>query len=344
MSAVLKKVVLAILLLFGATAVPARETALPIAVGALQGDLLQKSEWDFSRQWLTDDRARMSVRVYGDSLLAETYGSRRFWYGIGGDSLTYRGEEDRLTTITPDSAVFVASLPFDFGTGNISVFEARGTGGGRRFEVREHVALEYAASPRPGILIIAPGDTISNVLLVRERRHVTVSFPDDSLAADMYMVTEICRWYDKAAAETLLPLAVQRSVYTVPLSEDAKPVSSSAYLPERGAYGERSRDNAAETDNCIDPDAVGKALDNAAVSCDGRTVTVRAAMPQAGLHIAVDVMDAAGRLYMHEDAVSGTGTDEITLDCSSLRQGQYIAAVGVEDVAVAPKKELVIIR
>lgn len=342
----MKKTLFLLLLLFVSLILPAREMILPLALAPLQGNLLQMSTWDFSQQWIAGDKAKTTVCVYGDSLLAETYDGRRFWYDICGDSILYAGEEDRLTSISLDKPVYVLSIPLRqcANNGN-SEFNAIGKGGGRQFDVREIGSLDFTSSAKPGILILASGDTVPNVLVVRELRNVTAYPSDDSLATTR-LITEIYRWYDSNGLVSLLPLAVQRSVYIgASVTLDSSPASSVAYLPERNAFKSGRQDDDGDNGrNPADAGAVESALKDAVVSCDGHKVTVQVAMPQSELHLTVDIMDAAGRLYLHEDAFSSGTTDEMTLDCTSLRQGQYIVATGVEDIAVAPKKELIIIR
>lgn len=344
----MKKALFLLLLLFAALILPAREMILPMALAPLQGDLLHMSIWDFSQQWIAGDKAKTTICVYGDSLLAETYDGRRFWYDIIGDSLLYNGEEDRLTSICLDKPVYISSVPLSHGANNGSpVFSACGKGGGRQFSVSEFGSLEFTSSAQPGVLILAPGDTVSNVLAVRELRYITAYPTDDSLATT-HLIAETYRWYDSDGLESLLPLAVQRSVYIrASVSLDSNPATSMAFLPERVGFDRRRQDDGGNGDinsHQADADAVEAALNAAVVSCDGRKVTVRVTMPQSELHLTVDIMDAAGRLYLHEDAFSSGTTEEMTLDCTSLRQGQYIVATGVEDIAVAPKKELIIIH
>ena len=342
----MKKTLFLFLLLFASLILPAREMILPMALAPLQGNLLQMSTWDFSQQWIAGDKAKTTICVYGDSLLAETYDGRRFWYDIIGDSLLYSGEEDRLTSISLDKPVYISSVPLSHGANNGSpVFSACGKGGGRQFSVSEFGSLEFASSAQPGVLILAPGDTISNVLAVRELRDITAYPTDDSLATT-HLIAETYRWYDSDGLASLLPLAVQRSVYIgTSVSLASNPATSMAFLPERVGFDRRRQDDDGDINSHqANADAVEAALNAAVVTCDGRKVTVRVTMPQSELHLTVDIMDAAGRLYLHEDAFSSGTTDEMTLDCTSLRQGQYIVATGVEDIAVAPKKELIIIR
>ncbi|MBP3536319.1 MAG: hypothetical protein J6J93_02130 [Muribaculaceae bacterium] len=338
----MKKLLLSIILT-SAVISPAREAVLPIAVAPLEGNLLGQSSWDFSNQWIVDDKARMSVCTYGDSLLTETFDGRRFWYEICNDSLLYSGEEDRLTSIFLDSPAFVTRLPLDAGKENVGTdFVASGSGGGRRFDVSERGILFFSKSPRTGIMIAAAGDTVGNVLLVRERRHVAASFPDDSVSYDSRLITETYRWYDSEGIATLVPLAIQRTVSAVSLSNDTSVVSSAAYLPER--CGQRQKASTYKPTDAVDDKALESALNASTVSCDGTTVAIRTSIPYAGLTVTADIMDAAGRLYLHESMLSdGTGMT-IDIDCSGLRSGQYIAAIGVENTSVAPKKEIIIIR
>ena len=84
----------AVILLFLSAFAPvlmAQTREFPIEAEAIKGDVLHTNVWDFSLQWLRNDRGRANVQVYGDSLLAETLDGRRFWYSCSGDSVLYRG-------------------------------------------------------------------------------------------------------------------------------------------------------------------------------------------------------------------------------------------------------------
>lgn len=335
------------LAILSALQVYAREIMLPLVVDPLKGELLDTAVWDFSQQWSGDDRSGTSVHVYGDSLLAETVAGRRYWYCISGDSIFYNGEEDRLTTIVAERPVYMISGPLVPGSANGGItFTAEGKGGGRRFAVSERGTLGFAVARQPGTLILAPGDTVRNAIAVREIRNVEASFPDDSPAASTVMTTVTYRWYDSEGAASLLPLAVQRSVYaSAAVTADAEPAVSSAYIPERGSLKNRGHENdSQETDPAADVPAIGAALSEASVTCDGRSVTVTAAIPEAGLTLTLDIMDEAGCLYLHDSTVTDGAQSEITLDCRSLRTGRYIAAIGIENIAVAPRKGIIIIR
>lgn len=342
----MKKLLLSAVILFIAWAVSAEKVSFPVAVAPLRGDILGYAAWDFSQNGLIDDNARTSVCSYGDSLLSEIYEGRRYWYNTSIDTLSFLGEEDRLTSIVLAAPAHVASTPLDFGINNAGVgFEARGEGAGRRFDIRERGRLEFASSTRPGVLILSPGDTIENVLLTRERRHVTATFPDDSLSRASHLIVELYRWYDIDGCVSLIPIALQRTIYkSQSLSSDAVPSSSVAYLPETAGVGRRQNNDDCSDKNDLEPDAIEAALETAVITCDGRTVSVSVDMPQSGLTLSLDIVDAAGRLYLHESCISSGATDEMSLDCSGLRAGQYLAVVSVENITVVPKKKLVIIR
>lgn len=324
---------------------------LPTEVEALRGELLLNNRWDFSQQWLSSDRGQTLICNYGDSLLAETVEGRRHWYGLQQDSIIYIGEEDRLTVINLDSTVIIARrTPDGDFSGVVTEFSASGTGGGRRFSIIENGIIDFSSSELAGTLIIAPGDTLHNVRAVRERRAFTATFPDDSAAVSTSAVIETYRWYDGDGLRTLLPVAVQRAVYpsvngALP-AKDAEPTFALTFLPDRSEFIVKDRDNSegqADPEQ-PDPEALAGALAGATLQCDGRMVTVAVEMPEAGLTVTVDIMDAAGHLYLHESAVSSGECDEISLDCNSLRSGEYIAAIGVDGIDVSPEKRLVIIR
>lgn len=105
-------------MILAAVAASSEELALPVAVGALAGDVLGCGIWDFSRQEILDDDAKTIVRVYGDSLMSETFGSRRFLYSTANDSIYFLGEEDLLTSIVLDNPAFIAESLLDCGSHN----------------------------------------------------------------------------------------------------------------------------------------------------------------------------------------------------------------------------------
>lgn len=338
----------AVILLILSASVPvmmAQTREFPIEAEAIKGDVLHTNVWDFSLQWLRNDRGRANVQVYGDSLLAETLDGRRFWYSCSGDSVLYRGEEDRLTAINLAEPAFTHIRPLSAGFTNGGVaFIASGTGGGKRFDISETGSLEFFGSARKGRLILAPGDTIANVLAVRERRYATASFPTDSAAQQTLIMTETYRWYDSDGLISLIPLVIQRSTYCPYSPTDSVALTSTAYLPERGDISVSDSEDYKAKNNIPDINIINDALQRATIVCDGRAVTVSTSMPQAGITLTVDIVDAAGRLYLHDSAISSGSADEISLDCSSLHTGEYIAAVGVENLPVNPKKQLIIIR
>ncbi len=332
-----------IILLFSISA-SAQVRELPCRVEALSSDPLTTDIWDFSQQWRSDDRNNTTIQVYGDSLLAEAIEGRRYWYSIKSDSIFFCGEEDRLTAIRPDTAALIAIKPIScgFSNGNVA-FDAHGTGGGKKFPIAEKVTDETMTSLHPGLLILAPGDTVCNVVAVTERRFALVTFPEDSTATETHTMTETVRWYDVDGLRSLLPIALQHSVYYPYTPSSLVPSYTAAYLPERGEYIVKDPslgENKAEFDYV----AIQKALDSATISFDGRRVNASISLYYSGLGIRLDIVDAAGQAFIHQSVVSDGATDEIAVDCSDLRSGEYIAVLSIENTPATPKKELVIIR
>lgn len=316
-----------------------RDRVFPCERSPLRGDLLSASIWDFSGQWLSTDRGRSNVRVYGDSLLAETVNGRRCWHHVSSDSLLYMSEEDRLTMLRLDTAVFSSPRPIRQGFSSTTAYSASGHGSGKRFAITVTGTLEFESSPRTGLLIPASGDTLRGISVTRERRTFTATFPDDTTASPVSCLVETYRWYDPDGLSSLLPVAMQRTV-RFGNDREAEPSYSMAFLPDRN--GHNGDNEAWKTDSGMhtDPEAVASALRDASVSSDGRTVRVNVTLPADGLTLAVDIIDASGRLYLHQASMSG----DVTLDCSSLRQGEYIAVISVEEASASPEKRLVIIR
>lgn len=327
-----------------------RDRAFPIEVSALKGDLFEMRAWDFSQEWMVAVDSRTNVIVYGDSLVSESIAGRRAWYLAKDDSLSYLGEEDRLMSVSCDSAAFLCKLPVCHGYDGHTRFSAKGKGGGRKFEIAESGMIDFQVSANPGKLILSQGDTIANVTLARERRNFTASFPEDSLANDVYMTVETYRWFDKTGLANHLPLALQQSVYyrtnsDYTIIKDSEAASARAFIADRSAVEKvDGQDEASDEDVMPDFDAIREDLKNVRAGCDGRIVTVGYDMQQCALVVTVDIMDASGRLYFHEQSNDGDSKGEITVDCSALRSGEYLVAVGVKDLPVEPEKRLVIIK
>ena len=320
----------------------AEEVRFDWAVEPLGGDILQNTVWDFSRQNAAFDNARMSVSMYGDSLLSERFDGRSFWYCTRDDSLSFIGEEDRLTLINLNKPAFIAPIPLNFNILNCGMeFVAGGHGGGRQFDIYERGTLEFASSSRPGILILSPGDTIPDVLAVRERRDVVATFSYDADAPSQHLTVETYRWYSASGMTTLLPLAVQRTASTG--RNGSERTYSMAYLPSNEDIDITSRNSGGADEKILAFAAIEAALQDAFVTLDGRTITGHFCMPQSRLTVTLDIVDAAGHLYMHKSSISSGENDEIKIDCSGLRIGQYIAVIGVEGMNLESKKQLIII-
>ena len=90
---------------------------LSVELSPLKGDIVGRTDWDFSQQWIAGDRAHTEISIYGDSLLAETVAGRRAWYFIASDSVRFIGEEDRLTAGWLDSAAYIGHRPLIAGQG-----------------------------------------------------------------------------------------------------------------------------------------------------------------------------------------------------------------------------------
>lgn len=333
-----------------------RTREFPCERSGIRGNLLESSTWDFSRQWLVDDHGRSQVKIHGDTLVSETINGRRCWYRIIGDTIFFQKEEDRLTSIIADRYIFVSKVHArSEAFGSSTPFKASGTGSGGRFAIEENGLIDFTPG-RVGSLILAAGDTLTNVLVTRERRLFTAIFPSqgtDSLAnADIGCAIETYRWYTCRIDDTL-PVALQRSIYFpkstdqsgVPiLSDDDDPAFAAAYLPDASEISNiiddtRSSDEYISMD--IGLDDIIKSLADATVSFDGKDATVGIRLSLSGMAMTADILDAAGRLYLHKDTESSGGNDLIRIDCSSLRHGDYIVVIRIDAFPdVAEKRHL----
>lgn len=349
------KILLSIVLLlttFSSTAVLKISRAFPTEVAPLSIDPLSANLWDFSRNWLFDDKGKTIVTNYGDTILTETIDGRRYRYHLRSDSLFYISEEDRLTAVQLDCAAFLTRFPVAAGfSGRSAPFSAKGTGGGRRFAITETGEIVYRTAPATGTLILAPGDTLYNVLAVSERRSFIATVHADSMSAVSALV-ETCRWYEAdlpASSAALIPVAMQRKVYSLRPGEsatsDLTPSVSVAYLPDLSEFRHKKRDSPKPgLPDLPDAGEVAAALAAATVTCDGRTVTVAFSMPTAGLTVTADIVDASGHLYLHDSSISADTPGNLSIDCSSLRSGEYIVVIGVEDMSLKPEKRLAVIH
>lgn len=322
---------------------------LPVEVETLRGDLLKSNIWDFSKQWQITDQGRTTICNYGDTLLAETIDSRRNWYALCGDTIKYIGEEDRLTTITLDTAIVAGYRESTSKSFAIkSQYTATGKGGGRRFTIKERGTIDYATAGHYGTLILTAGDTLHNVTLTRERRSFSASFPDDNQDVAISAMIETYRWHDEEAT-TYVPLAIQQSIFAATkeryLAKDTKASFAVAFLPykEEDEIKEvkgKIKDNQAEYDLV----AIADALSRATMEYDGRMIATTVTLPYEEMMVTLDIVDSAGHLYLYSTKVSTGGNDTITVDCGCLHPGEYLSILGVENIGVAPEKKIVIIR
>lgn len=65
--------------------------------------------------------------------------------------------------------------------------------------------------------------------------------------------------------------------------------------------------------------AIEAALQDAFVTLDGRTITGHFCMPQSGLTVTLDIVDAAGHLYMHKSSISSGENDEIKIENGEIK-------------------------
>ena len=308
---------------------------------------LESAVWDFSQRSRTGDARRTYVRIYGDSLMAESIAGRRAWYALSADSIFFINEEDRLTLMRIDDAVAVSPRRLVPGmVDSEAPFSATGSGGGRQFNFTERGHITLSSSLRPGILILSPGDTVRDVFVVRELRQSIVSFDTVQDDAKKDVIRETYRWYDSDGATRLLPLALQQTVYVINLGQkfdsNTPVLRATAYLPDREALLEKRNRTSQVTDDQLS--AIGAALDRSVITCDGKTVSVSSEFPADGLPVSIDIVDASGRSYLHEDYLSSGGSDTYAINCSALRSGQYIAVVAVAHLSISPKKQMIIIR
>lgn len=317
---------------------------LPVEIAAFDGDLMALPQWDMSQRWVVDDRRNTTVTVYGDTLLAETVSGRRTWYEIRRDSLFFKGEEDRLSAIGVDSTVFVGFYPLRSGDSRNSSFTAGGTVGGRGFSVIESGVLSIRTTGKPRLLILSDGDTIRNAILTKESRVYTAAFAGDTVHAPQPCAVETYRWYD-ADEERPLPVAIQKIVSLGDnIAERAQPAVSSLFIRDRldidsGQKGVDVNDRASpDAEQLIDE------LHAAEVTVNGRRLDVTVGLSVPGLALCVDVMDTAGRLYLHGDFTTSGGRQTCTLDCAELRSGEYIVAINLDAAEPLTEKRYVKIR
>lgn len=308
---------------------------------------MSMSRWDLSDQWVINDRASTTVKVYGDSLLSETINGRRCWYGIINDSICFEGEEDRLTAIVTDDSVCSFILPLMQSRTISAEFTASGTTGGRKFEVRiqGHNTTKTAGSPRS--LILAAGDTIHNATLTLEQRSYVVDFVSDTLSPSRIYTIESYRWYDAEGLQSLLPVAVQKTIYSgFEIDKDTKAISSTCFVRDRlDVDMSKSKLEPDQGDLNSDTDGMRAALSAAEISLNGRMLTVNADIGNYVTEISIDVMDAGGRLYIHEDFETTQGRVPYSIDCRELRSGEYIVAINATSTGeVLTEKRYIKIR
>lgn len=280
--------------------------------------------WDFS---LCDDVSGsndfVTTAVHEkEGLVSERSRDYRQWWVISNDTMRFAGDETVHRIFAP--YILPITRTGSLRPGDTWVSAYRGSGKKwRTLNVVEEGDLSCGVVGI-GTLITAPGDTLPDAILTRERRVAkerissTMTMPD---TAWVYSRTTY-RWY--ATADDLLPCAVQTSVCRLDNVFNELDREERAFVP---GHGTKLPDNRKRKAAGHDVDRLTDALKSFEASCSNGIVTVFVMLPDGqSVPLSVDIVDASGNLYSHtETDCSGTAT--ITVSVAGLSSRRYIVAL-----------------
>ena len=290
-------------------------TARPIEDVILKANTV----WDLSDNWKEEEYCASYI-LYGDTLLSETVDGNRRWYNIGRDTVTLVREVALLQRCIPDpplptNAIYTGKPPVS--TERLDYFASGQEN--RDFLLSRNGG--YSSIPAiPGLLVLAPGDTIEAVMTVEEiifEEHVAPEHTDNAANPAGTQVFRRYRWFPGQMSS--MPVAIQTEE-TLTRGEDTETVRYAHVIDpsETDTVVYRKRD-LPEADN------IEKTLREITVGYSGGEITISSRESYA-TDININIASESGMTFF-----SGSGTlsssTPVTVPCASFHPGRYIVAV-----------------
>ncbi|UKK50763.1 T9SS type A sorting domain-containing protein [Prevotella sp. E13-17] len=236
------------------------------------------------------------------------------------DSLFLLREETPLYHIDYMTPKFVSKVPSEYGEKYVSNFYGEGQYCGRHYMKRfGTVSMEVDGY---GKLILAKGDTLENVLRIYTITTTAIRQNVDSCANDedsgQQEISESYRWYVEGEQNPVY------EIHSTTYYADASPYAFSQvayrnYEKASNDEDEKEEENPRDSDN---------SYPNYTVTNNNGYLIIGFELGQsANAHFII--ADLMGVMHKSESYTLYAGTQEVLIDCSSLRKGQYILYINL---------------
>ena len=331
----------------------------------------ENTVWDFTQ---LDFSGRESPACYTEEeayegLIVGTEFNTRHYYQASTDSLLLRGYENNLTKVEYDRPELLLLLPLTYGERQETLFHGTACYCERLFlRLFGTTSVEVDAT---GSMLLPSGDTLRHVSRVHiqklkaEQQYPqlttgqelkayvdSLTFTGDSIRQRMQdgrqlMLTDTYRWY---AAGYRYPI-LESMAYGPQGAEPLQTVT--LYCPPEEQHTLYDEDNellrqllaeadrhAAGGSNDGDGGNAPSPLSRCAVGVNGGTVTIDYDLTQPAT-ISALVCNTQGMLFLQQSQASEAGTGhQLTLDCHTLRHGEYILYLSVNGQVTSQKVSL----
>ena len=289
-----------------------------------------------------------------------------YHYDLRGDQVLIGGYQNRMTQVEYDKAETYLKLPIALDDSLTGYFHGRGTYGGK-LALRNYGWYKTKAEALERI-VVAEGDTLDNVLRLHTERKISsqyypieladslLPFKEDSvkeyLRKDTAVIkTTIDRWYAPGYRYPILETRKTEESRNVPL------LTQTLYFPPSEQQEQLQGDVANETVRMnLAAERMAKTLWQAdfegsldgkrligndfaydILQDDGSNVIIINYNARHDVKVVALVASTQGYVYKRAEQQCEAGTGQFSLNCTGLRNGQYIIYINVDGNQYAEK-------
>lgn len=214
------------------------------------GDSGENVVWDFSQAQVIDGNSKVLYGVIDDSLISVTEYGTRYDFRLRGDTLLWRGYENRSTFMRDSSAAIELIYPMRYGDKATKPYCFHGEYS-RTMTVRINGSSTVLCDGE-GVIYLPDGDTIADVVRVRRICNTTINMmrkEDDTTrimnVADTTMrrIEERYTWYAQGYRYPIVETIINTNFYRG--KETGKQGATFVCYPSEQAYKNNDKENQA---------------------------------------------------------------------------------------------------
>ncbi len=312
--------------------------------------------WDFSNSTLTD-KYKITYLSDQDSLFYVITHKDVNKYVLDGNRLLWAGYENRQSNMNSSIAPSVMSLPLTFGEKTETEYLLTGKYSNSFFQVEVGTVVSIADAH--GDLVLPGGDTITNLLRVKETKlfHTAISTEEIKLPLDTVtdtiplQETITYRWF---SLSSLIPVAIytESNVYVkgeIVLKEESGFLMDS----DEVKFSMKNHTETADSKKYFQQGLASHSINN--INIGNLAITIQGKELEAKYNITshteksakttVSIVGLQGYIYYQETYKVSTGQPhKVRLDTSPLQPGDYMIVVSIDGNESSTEKRLLKIR